>query len=64
MHIDGLVVTGATHNMSSACYLAEYLVQKGSEVRIIGVPTTVDGNMKHGFIEATVGFDSASKVFS
>lgn len=26
LHIDGLVVTGATHNMSSACYLAEYLV--------------------------------------
>lgn len=64
LHIDGLVITGATHNMSSACYLAEYLVHKGSDVRIIGVPTTVDNNMKHGFIEATVGFDSASKVFS
>ncbi len=50
--------------MSSACYLTEYLVQKGSEVRIIGVPTTVDGNMKHSFVEATVGFDTASKVFS
>jgi len=64
LHLDGLVITGATHNLSSACYFAEYLVQKGSEIRIIGVPATVDSNMRHNFIEACVGFDTASKVFS
>ncbi len=26
LRIDGLVITGATHNLSSACYFAEYLL--------------------------------------
>ena len=64
LHLDGLVINGATHNLSSATYFSEYLLQKGIDVWVIGIPTTVDSNMKHKFIEATVGFDSASKVFS
>lgn len=32
--------------------------------RVITVPATVDGNMNHNFISTSIGFDTASKVYS
>lgn len=47
LHIDGLVICGSTHNLSSACYLAEYFLQKDSDIRVIGVPSSIGQNMHH-----------------
>ena len=64
MGLDGLVIIGGDDSNTNAAMLAEYLRAKGSKISIIGVPKTIDGDMKNDQIEASFGFDTASKVFS
>ena len=64
MGLDGLVVIGGDDSNTNAAMLAEYLRAKGSKTSIIGVPKTIDGDMKNAYIEASFGFDTASRVFS
>ena len=64
MGLDGLVVIGGDDSNTNAAMLAEYLRAKGAKTSIIGVPKTIDGDMKNDHIEASFGFDTASKVFS
>lgn len=64
LKIDGLVVTGATHNITSAAYLSEFFIEKGIDTRVVAIPATVDGNIRHQYMETAIGFDSTSKVYS
>ncbi|OPZ81607.1 MAG: 6-phosphofructokinase [bacterium ADurb.Bin429] len=64
MNLDGLVVVGGDDSNTNAAVLAEYLSAQGSKTRIIGVPKTIDGDMKNGQIEASFGFDTAAKTYS
>lgn len=64
MDLDGLVLIGATHTLTDATYLSDFFLEKNSKVKVIGVPCTVDGNVCHQMIEANVGFDTSSKVYS
>ena len=43
--LTGLVITGATHAMTDAIYLAEYFEANDCPCRVITVPATVDGNI-------------------
>jgi pyrophosphate--fructose-6-phosphate 1-phosphotransferase len=62
--LDGLVIIGGDDSNTNAAMLAEYLRAKGSKSVVIGVPKTIDGDMKNTLIEASFGFDTASKVYS
>lgn len=64
MDLDGLVVIGGDDSNTNAAMLAEYLCAQGSKTRIVGVPKTIDGDMKNEQIEASFGFDTACKTFS
>jgi len=64
MGLDGLVIIGGDDSNTNAAVLAEYLRSVGSSTCIIGVPKTIDGDMKNEVIEASFGFDTASKVYS
>jgi len=64
MGLDGLVIIGGDDSNTNAAVLAEYLRAKGSKTSIIGVPKTIDGDMKNGQIEASFGFDTACKLYS
>jgi diphosphate--fructose-6-phosphate 1-phosphotransferase len=44
--------------------LTEYFLNHKQNTSIIGVPCTVDGNINHPLFETTVGFDTASKLYS
>ena len=44
--------------------MAEYFVQQGSDIQVIGCPKTIDGDLKNEFIEISFGFDTACKVYS
>jgi diphosphate--fructose-6-phosphate 1-phosphotransferase len=57
------VVIGATHSLTDAMYLSDYLLSVNSKTKIIAVPCTVDGNVGHQMIEANVGFDTSSKTY-
>lgn len=62
--LNGLVMVGATHTLSDACALSEFFLANEIQTRVIGIPSTVNGNIRHNFISTSIGFDTASKVYS
>lgn len=55
---------GATHTLTDAAFLAEYFVETGVKTHVVGIPATVDGNIRHNYVATSIGFDTASKVYS
>ena len=62
--LDGLVIIGGDDSNTNAAVLAEHLLQEGVATRVIGVPKTIDGDMKNEQIETSFGFDSSAKTYS
>jgi len=62
--IEGLVIVGGDDSNTNACVMAEYYVAKGEPLKVIGVPKTIDGDLKNKYIETSFGFDTATKVYS
>lgn len=62
--LDGLVFIGGDDTQTNASFLTKYLQEKKSLCRIVGVPKTIDGDLKSKDIEVSFGFDTACKVYS
>ncbi len=62
--LDGLVVVGGDDSNTNAAILAEQFRSRGVDTAVVGVPKTIDGDMKGGGIEASFGFDTATKVYA
>lgn len=62
--LDGLVVIGGDDSNTNAALLAEYFVAQESSTVVVGVPKTIDGDLKSEAVEVSFGFDSASKHYS
>lgn len=62
--LDGLIIVGGDDSNTNAALLAEYFLQVGCKTAVIGVPKTIDGDLKNQWIEISFGFDSASKTYS
>lgn len=63
-HLDVLVIIGGDDSNTNAAVLAEYLLVQGSAVRIIGVPKTIDGDLKNRYVQTSFGFDTAVRLYS
>ena len=64
LNLNGLILVGATDAMTDAAYLSQYFVEQKVDTSVILVPCTVDGNIFHNYISTSIGFDTASKVYS
>ena len=64
LHLDGLVIIGGDDSNTNAAILAEFLLQRGCKTKVIGVPKTIDGDLKHEYVEISFGFDTACKTYS
>lgn len=64
LNIKSLVIIGGDDSNTNACVLAEYFKAKNYGVQVIGCPKTIDGDLKSEQIEASFGFDTATKVYS
>lgn len=62
--INAVVVIGGDDSNTNACMLAEYFCQHDAGIQVIGCPKTIDGDLKNDRIEASFGFDTATKVYS
>ncbi len=62
--ISALVVIGGDDSNTNAGLLAEYLAGTGSSIQVVGVPKTIDGDLKNEQIEVSFGFDTATKTYS
>lgn len=64
LNLNALIIIGGDDSNTNACVLAEYYLQKNSDVQVIGCPKTIDGDLKNEMIETSFGFDTATKVYS
>ncbi len=64
LNINAIVIIGGDDSNTNAAILAEYLKSKGSPCCVIGVPKTIDGDLKNKYIPTSFGFDTAIKTYS
>ena len=64
LDITALVIIGGDDSNTNAAVLAEYYKNIGAGVQVIGCPKTIDGDLKNEVVEASFGFDTATKVYS
>jgi len=64
LRLTGLLIIGGDDSNTNAAVLAEYFLASGCDVNVVGVPKTIDGDLKNEHIEASFGFDTACKIFS
>ncbi len=62
--LDAVVVIGGDDSNTNAALLAEYFAANDQPTAVIGVPKTIDGDLKTGLIETSFGFDTATKTYS
>lgn len=62
--LDGIVIVGGDDSNTNAAILAEYFLSQGCDTKVIGVPKTIDGDLRSKEIEISFGFDSACKTYS
>jgi pyrophosphate--fructose-6-phosphate 1-phosphotransferase len=64
LKLDAIVIIGGDDSNTNAALLAETFVNAGMSTRVIGVPKTIDGDLKNDQIETSFGFDTACKTYS
>lgn len=62
--LDALVIIGGDDSNTNAALLAEYFETHKIKTQVIGVPKTIDGDLKNALIETSFGFDTACKTYS
>jgi pyrophosphate--fructose-6-phosphate 1-phosphotransferase len=62
--LDGLVIIGGDDSNTNAAILAEYFLNHGCQTFVVGVPKTIDGDLKNAYVNASFGFDTACKIYS
>ena len=64
MKLDAVVIIGGDDSNTNAALLAEKFLGAGMSTQVIGVPKTIDGDLKNEMIETSFGFDTACKTYS
>ncbi|CDI76905.1 phosphofructokinase, putative [Eimeria acervulina] len=64
LELHGFVLVGGDGSNSNAALLAESFEKDLPSCCVIGVPKTIDGDLKNALIEASFGFDTAAKTYS
>lgn len=62
--LDAIVVIGGDDSNTNAALLAEYFLDNECKTQVIGVPKTIDGDLKNEKIETSFGFDTATKTYA
>jgi pyrophosphate--fructose-6-phosphate 1-phosphotransferase len=61
---DVLAIIGGDDSNTNAALLAEYFLAHGCKTRVIGVPKTIDGDLKNRYVEISFGYDTAVRLYS
>ena len=62
--LTAVVISGGDDSNTNAATLAEYMAAQNTGIQVIGCPKTIDGDLKNEDIEASFGFDTATKTYS
>ena len=63
-NLDAVIVIGGDDSNTNAALLAEYFADNDCATQVIGVPKTIDGDLKNDRIETSFGFDTATKTYA
>jgi diphosphate-dependent phosphofructokinase len=64
LKLDGLIVIGGDDSNTNAAILSEYFLTHDCATNVVGVPKTIDGDLKNEYVAISFGFDTASKVYA
>ncbi|KAG0499152.1 hypothetical protein HPP92_003843 [Vanilla planifolia] len=64
LKLDGLVIIGGVTSNNDAAHLAEFFSKIKCSTKVVGVPVTINGDLKNHFVETNVGFDTVCRVNS
>lgn len=64
LKLNGLIIIGGDDSNTNAALLAEFFLARGCTTHVIGVPKTIDGDLKNACVEVSFGFDTAAKIYS
>jgi pyrophosphate--fructose-6-phosphate 1-phosphotransferase len=64
LNLQGLVIIGGDDSNTNAAVLAEHFLANNVPCSVVGVPKTIDGDLKGHGIETSFGFDTATKTYS
>ncbi len=64
LEISAVVIIGGDDSNTNAALLAEWFVKHDTGIQVIGCPKTIDGDLKNEQIEASFGFDTATKTYA
>ncbi len=64
LQLDAVVIIGGDDSNTNAAILAEYFLSKGLSTSVVGIPKTIDGDLKTAQIPTSFGFDTAVKTYS
>jgi pyrophosphate--fructose-6-phosphate 1-phosphotransferase len=62
--LDAFIIVGGDDSNTNAAVIAEYFKTNGVHTAVIGVPKTIDGDLKNEYIETSFGFDTATKIYA
>ncbi len=62
--LDGVVIIGGDDSNTNAAVLAEYCLTKGCRTKVIGVPKTIDGDLKNEYVDISFGFHTATATYA
>ncbi len=61
--LQGLVFVGGDDTNTNAYHLAKYFEKENARCAVVGIPKTIDGDLKSAEVEASFGFDTATKTY-
>ncbi|WP_213357636.1 diphosphate--fructose-6-phosphate 1-phosphotransferase [Chlamydiifrater phoenicopteri] len=64
LKLDGLLIIGGDNSNTDTAMLAEYFLSHNCKTVVIGVPKTIDGDLKNRWIETSLGFHTSCSTYS
>ena len=64
LDLDGLVVIGGDDSNTNAAVMAQHFSAAGLKTKVVGVPKTIDGDLKCQQVATSFGFDTACRVYA
>ncbi|KAL7085732.1 hypothetical protein ACP275_14G297100 [Erythranthe tilingii] len=64
LKLDALVIIGGVTSNTDAAQLAETFAERKCPTKVVGIPVTLNGDLRNQFVETNVGFDTICKVNS
>ncbi|BAE81165.1 pyrophosphate--fructose 6-phosphate 1-phosphotransferase beta chain [Chlamydia felis Fe/C-56] len=64
LKLDGLLIIGGNDSNTDTAMLAEYFLKHNCKIPVVGVPKTIDGDLKNFWIETSLGFHTSCRIYS